>query len=694
MSLEGKGGASRPFRCRCSSSIRLPEEGVGRGSVLRITCPAERDLAAEVSALRRGRVMSHLIIHFRLAMDRIGRYEIVSELGRGAMGIVYRAHDTRIARDVAIKTIKLADQAAPDEMQGLRERLFREAQSAGRLSHPGIVTIYDIAEENGIAYITMEFVEGRTLEELMHAGEVGDLKAVAQLVDQMAGALDYAHARQIVHRDAKPSNILVTPDGHIKITDFGIARITSSQMTQTGTVMGTPSYMSPEQVRGDSIDGRSDQFSLVVMAYELVTGRKPFIGDGLTDVIFKIVSEKPQPPSAINYALPTELDKIILKGLAKRPDERFRDCHAFAAAFNACLAGYETASTMGSAAARTGRREPSPGIVSTLDKTAPISTSTTAKSGEQQESVLADPAEAHKLPPLRSRSPAGADGAPRSQAEPSPSRRRARFVLVAALATMLGVAATAVAMNPWLLDDPVGLLGLVAADIFERAESTPTKGDGAPGNGEARITSAGESTPAKESGAPARVQATDQRLEESAVVEEVEEPGPPLPEERPDIDEEASKAVEKNPPLRTDAPSSVVVSFAGQPGGARVVVDQRPEWTCTAPCNVEMPPGDHAAVISLDGYFPHRRAFTVDADPLKLNFSLEEILGTLKVSTAPSGAAIYVNGKKRSETTPGTIKLPPGKHVVRVESKGRRPLQRTIEIEANTLRSIRFAWGL
>ena len=636
--------------------------------------------------------MSHLILHLRLAMDRIGRYEIVSELGRGAMGIVYRAHDTRIARDVAIKTIKLADQVAPDEMQELRERLFREAQSAGRLSHPGIVTIYDIAEENGIAYITMEFVEGRTLEELMNSGEVGDLKAVAQLVDQMAGSLDYAHARQIVHRDAKPSNILVTPDGHTKITDFGIARITSSQMTQTGTVMGTPSYMSPEQVRGESIDGRSDQFSLAVMAYELVTGCKPFIGDGLTDVIFKIVSEKPEPPSAINTTLPAELDKIILKGLAKRPDERFQDCHAFSAEFNACLAGYETASTMGSVATRTTLREPSASVVSTLDKTAPISGASTVKSGEQQDSVLTDPAEAHKLPPLRSRAVAGADAEPRSQAEPSTRRRRARFVLVAAMATMLGVAATAIAINPWLLDDPMGLLGLVATDFFEQVESTPEKDVGASSELETRISSLSKSPTAISRGAPVHIQPTEQSLDNPPVVEEIEEPGPPLPEEPSETDEEAA-AVEKTPPPRPEAPSKVVVSFTGQPGGATIIVDQREEWTCTSPCNVAVPPGDHAAVIRSDGYFPHRRAFTVDADPLKVNFSLEEILGTLKVATEPSGAMIYVNGEKRPETTPGTIKLPPGKHVVRVESKDMTPLQRTINVEPNTTISIRFAWG-
>ena len=622
----------------------------------------------EFTVMRRVRVMGHLILHSRLAMDRIGRYEIVSELGRGAMGIVYRAHDPRIGRDVAIKTIKLADQVGPDELQGLRERLFREAQSAGRLSHPGIVTIYDIAEESGIAYITMEFVEGRTLEEMMNAGEAGDLKAVAQLVDQMARALDYAHARQIVHRDTKPSNILVTPEGNLKITDFGIARITSSQMTQTGTVMGTPSYMSPEQVRGESIDGRSDQFSLAVMAYELVTGRKPFIGDGLTDVIFKIVSEEPEPPGAINTALPAELDKIILTGLAKRPDKRFGDCRTFAVAFTACLDRAETAATAGSAPARTARREPSPSVASALDETAPISAISAAESVEQQETTLADPAEAPKLPPLRSRAVPTGGGEPHSPAAPPPRRRRARSVLVAALAAMLGVAATAIAMNPWLLDDPVGMLGLVAADFFERPESPP----------------------AINGGAPARVQPTDQRLENPAVVEE---PGPLPPEEPSETNEEPAEVVEKNLPPRPDAPSTVVVSFAGRPGGSTVVVDQQPEWTCKSPCEVEVPPGDHAAVITSDGYFPHRRTFTVDSDPLRLNFSLEEILGTLKVSSNPSGAAIYVNGKKFSETTPGTLKLPPGNYVVRVEGNGMKPQERPVEVEPNTLRTIRFSWG-
>ena len=207
-------------------------------------------------------------------MNQIGRYEILNELGRGAMGVVYRARDTKIGREVAIKTIKLAEQADESETERLRERLFREAQSAGRLSHPGIVTIYDVAEESGLAYITMEFVDGETLQAMMDSGRAEEPEFIADILRQTAAALDYAHSKEIVHRDVKPANIMVTPDGTVKITDFGIARISSSKLTQTGTVMGTPSYMSPEQVRGDPISGASDQFSLGVITYELLTDRE------------------------------------------------------------------------------------------------------------------------------------------------------------------------------------------------------------------------------------------------------------------------------------------------------------------------------------------------------------------------------------------------------------------------------------
>ena len=259
-------------------------------------------------------------------MDHIGRYEILAELGRGAMGVVYKARDPKIGRTIAIKTIKLADKAAASETDKLRERLFREAQSAGRLSHPGIVTIYDVDEEAGLAYITMEFVEGKTLETRIDSAPIHDFGFISDLLRQTAAALDYAHSKEIVHRDIKPANIMVTPDGGIKITDFGIARISSSKLTQTGTVMGTPSYMSPEQVRSDPTDGRSDQFSLAVICYELVSGQKPFSGESLTSVMFKIVSADPTAPREMNPRISEELDAAILRALSKDADERYPSC--------------------------------------------------------------------------------------------------------------------------------------------------------------------------------------------------------------------------------------------------------------------------------------------------------------------------------------------------------------------------------
>jgi serine/threonine protein kinase len=219
-------------------------------------------------------------------MDRIGRYQIVKELGHGAMGVVYQAVDPTIGRHVAIKTIRLDVVDDPDERAKLRERLFREARSAGILSHPGIVTIYDMEEHGDIAFIAMEFVDGPTLDQMLSAKQPIAPERLMSIMRQTAAALDYAHAKGIVHRDIKPANIMLASDGAVKITDFGIAKVTTSQQyTQTGTILGTPNYMSPEQVQGLAVTGRADQFSLAVIAFEMLTGERPFTGEHLTTVV-------------------------------------------------------------------------------------------------------------------------------------------------------------------------------------------------------------------------------------------------------------------------------------------------------------------------------------------------------------------------------------------------------------------------
>ncbi len=263
-------------------------------------------------------------------MERLGRYEILEELGSGAMGTVYRARDPKIDRIVALKTIRLVGGAA--EIQDYRERFFREAQAAGRLSHPGIVTIYDVGEQEQTPYIVMEHIAGETLEKLVTAAGAQrlPLENTLDLVQQVAEALDYAHAQGIVHRDIKPSNIIVTPDGRAKIADFGIAKLSVAQLTTPGQILGTPSYMSPEQLSGGAVDGRSDLFALGVILYWMLTGDKPFTGDTTTAVSFKIVYKDPVPVTQLNPSLPPTLDPVMDQALAKNPDRRYQRGKEFA----------------------------------------------------------------------------------------------------------------------------------------------------------------------------------------------------------------------------------------------------------------------------------------------------------------------------------------------------------------------------
>src|SRR5664279_4732848 len=273
-------------------------------------------------------------------MDRIGRYKIVSELGRGAMGVVYHAIDPNIGRPVAIKTIQLGAGRKADEQERLRERLFREARSAGILSHPGIVTIYDVEQQGDLAYIAMEYVDGPTLDQLLAPVDAVSPERMFSILAQTAVALDYAHAKGIVHRDIKPANIMLSADGTAKIADFGIAKITAAEnLTMTGSIVGTPHYMSPEQVQGQPVDGRSDQFSLAVIAYEMLTGEKPYMGEHLTTVVYKIVAEEPAPPHRLNPSLSSAIENVLKKALAKKPDARYRTCQEMVDALEkACAA--------------------------------------------------------------------------------------------------------------------------------------------------------------------------------------------------------------------------------------------------------------------------------------------------------------------------------------------------------------------
>jgi len=258
---------------------------------------------------------------------RAGRYEIIGELGRGAMGVVYKATDPVIGRPVAVKTIRLSEEGTGLSRPELLARFQTEARAAGLLTHPNIVVVYDAGEENGLYYITMELVEGKSLQALLDSGHHFPTSRVLRIMEQTCSALQFAHERSIVHRDIKPANLMLTADDTVKVTDFGTAKILQfGTVQQTTHVMGTPSYMSPEQVKGRPVDGRSDIFSLGVMLYEMLTGEKPFPGQSITTVIYKIVNEDPVPPRQLNPSIHPGLNSIAMRALAKEPEVRYQTC--------------------------------------------------------------------------------------------------------------------------------------------------------------------------------------------------------------------------------------------------------------------------------------------------------------------------------------------------------------------------------
>jgi serine/threonine-protein kinase len=297
-------------------------------------------------------------------MNKLGKYQIRRTLGKGAMGIVYEGFDPVIERTVAIKTI-LPSQLTGEEFVGVIARFKREAQAAGRLNHPGIVAIYeygediaqDVSDEEAtmmapslsqsqssqssqrVAFIAMEFVKGRELRDYFERNERFPMAEVVRIMSEMLDALDHAHSQGVVHRDMKPANLILLENGRVKVADFGIARVEKSELTQTGTVLGTPSYMSPEQFMGHTVDGRSDLFSCGVILYQMLTGEKPFTGESTTTVMYKVLREEPVPPSELNLALDPALDAVVKKALAKQPAQRFQTGREFAQALQAAVSG-------------------------------------------------------------------------------------------------------------------------------------------------------------------------------------------------------------------------------------------------------------------------------------------------------------------------------------------------------------------
>ena len=542
------------------------------------------------------------------SVDHIGRYQILEEIGRGAMGVVYRAQDPAIGRIIAIKTIRLTDLTDTAERERLRERLFREAQAAGVLSHPNIVTIYDIAEESGNACIFMELVNGPPLETLLTAGPP-DKDSIFNSLRQVANALDYAHKKGIVHRDIKPSNIMIHDDGQAKITDFGVAKTLSHQMTQAGTMMGTPNYMSPEQVQGLAVDGRADQFGLAVIAYEMLTGEKPFAGEYLPTLLYKIVREDPVPPQRLNPTLDPGLEAVFAKALAKDPHQRYPACADF---------------------------------VSTLLETCNRSPAwlPIARGASQDMPTMA-----------------GARVTPEKEAVPPPvpvsARERRR------LESKHGIQEA----NPlfrslaWVLAG-IGLVGLVLLGAQKFLFNNPPAISQATAPN--HVAEKDPTEPAAQPPAPTPDKPSPISPNPAAEQDKVKKPEtPPAP------------TLPSSPDSRGSAgtPGERTVQLLTEPPGATVVVDGDSSHSCRTPCMLPLAPGRHTMTTQLDGYRPYPRVINVPQDGDQI-LKLTRSTGTLSVTSTPPGATVQLNGEAQPQQTPASFVIAPGTYHVRVTRDG------------------------
>src|SRR3954466_10333471 len=276
-------------------------------------------------------------------LKTLGRYNLERTLGKGAMGVVYEGVDPRLGRRVAIKTI-LKSHLDADTAKEYSMRFVREAQAVARLNHPHVVQVFDFGEEGDIAYLVMEFIKGKELKAFFDANERFDLKEAVRIMGELCDALDFAHAAGIIHRDIKPANVMIDAQGRTKLTDFGVARVqdsdkTSVERTQAGTMVGTPAYMSPEQITGGNIDKRTDVFSAGIILYQFLTGEKPFTGSGAWTIAKKIIQEEPPLPSSLNNAVTPLFDAVVNRALAKNPDQRFQSARDLSVSLKRAIEG-------------------------------------------------------------------------------------------------------------------------------------------------------------------------------------------------------------------------------------------------------------------------------------------------------------------------------------------------------------------
>ncbi len=626
-------------------------------------------------------------------MEQVGRYQIVEELGRGAMGVVYKALDPAIGRTIAIKAIRLSDLADVSGRKRIRDRLLHEAQSAGVLSHPNIVTVYDILEESDFAYIFMEYVSGSSLEKMLRLGTMPDSAALLEYLRQVSDALDYAHRKGIIHRDIKPANIIISddrPEAVAKVTDFGVAKLASNDMTQKGVRVGTPSYMSPEQIHGTTLDGRSDQFSLAVMVYELLTGEKPFAGENLSGLLYAICKQEPKGIEQVNPATSESAGKVIRRALAKEPEERFASCGDFigalsialsensewiaAPAFAAAATAREAEPAVASASSGGGNRAggspapprwtpPSVHLQRATRVRGSASVITPPAAGGEGEIEDTSPAWVptfgHETPITRRRSRGGSD-------ETGEIRDGLQARTIGAiLAICLAIAGVIVFATHW---KPSSGVPVQVLDTKVGPSAPPPPENMEPGPRAQRSGNAGRTGQTAATAQPLKPASGSTKLHET-------------PQTTPSSATSSSE--------NTGAAQNGVanVDLVSDPPGAKMIVDGKP--TCTSPCTVALANGRHTMAVELDGYGISRRVFMVP-DAGGLYVPLNKSMGVLVVTSTPVGSDVFVDGNLVGKT-PATLHLAVGPHDLRVVH-GSQHHEEKIQIEADTFETRSLRW--
>ena len=573
-------------------------------------------------------------------MNQAGRYQLLEQLGRGGMGIVYKALDPAIGRTVAIKTIHLSELTDSAERQRVRERLLREAQSAGILSHPNIVTVYDVLEREDYAYIVMEYVRGESLASMLRDRTLPDSAALLLFLRQVSDALDYAHRKGIIHRDIKPANIIIAEpspgERTAKIADFGVAKFISHDITHSGTMIGTPNYMSPEQIQGLPMDGQSDQFSLAVVVYELLSSKRPFAADTLPALFYAICRQNPQPLHEINPALSTTVDLVMRRALAKDPKERFPSCSDFIGALSIALTESSGWVPFGAAAAAVPVAPPM-----TPSPAAPL---------------------VYELPSITRRNRIREEVFPAEPPEAEPSRGK-KLALILALCFAVAAAVVFIVRMNSGPSIPIQVANPNAAPLTPPPSGSPTTST-QPSHIPKDFTQLPAAPPPSAQTPPAT---------RSAI-----KPSKPAPQ-----------AASPAPSEARPSPGVADVDFLTEPPGAKITIDGRSDVTCSAPCTISLQSGRHTLTAELNGYNTARHIFTVPQDS-SLYLPLSRSTGVLLVTSVPSGSTIAVDGKTQG-TTPATLHLPVGVHRITVISGGATK-EETVNIEADSFQAVSVRW--